>query len=148
MPGNEALQLSLAVAPHCASPMPGPQLRQKSRGQLQNVAAPLDSSGLTHERTKAARVRVGSTLTLIQAIAYSRCMNLTTVLFGVAMVAFGLVTVVLRQVKPSAFRKLGPMRERFGHAAGTLIHVIAYSLVPIGAGIWFVMRGFEGQAIF
>ena len=75
-------------------------------------------------------------------------MNVTTVLVGAAMVAFGLVTLVLRQVKPAAFRKLGPMRERFGRRAGTLIHVIFYSLLPIGAGISFVMKGLAGQAIF
>ncbi len=75
-------------------------------------------------------------------------MNLTTVLFGAAMVAYGLTTVVLRQLKPATFNKLGPMQERFGHAAGTLIHVVAYSLGPIVAGIWFVTRGLAGHAVF
>ena len=87
-------------------------------------------------------------MTRIHATAYNASMSLTTVLVGAAMVAFGLATVVLRQIKRAAFRKLGPMRERFGHAPGTLIHVIAYSLLPIAAGIWFVIRGLAGQAVF
>lgn len=75
-------------------------------------------------------------------------MNVTTVVAGAAMIAYGLMTLVVRQVKPGAFRKLGPMRERFGDRAGTLIHVIGYSLVPIGAGVLFVMKGLAGEALF
>jgi hypothetical protein len=74
--------------------------------------------------------------------------NLVTVLVGVAMVVFGLATLVLRQVKPESFRKLGPRRERFGHGLGTAIHVVFYSLVPIGAGIFFILRGLAGQSFF
>jgi hypothetical protein len=75
-------------------------------------------------------------------------MNVTTVLAGASMVAFGFATLVLRQLKPVAFRKLGPMRERFGDRAGTLIHVVAYSLLPIAAGVSFIMMGLSGQAFF
>jgi hypothetical protein len=75
-------------------------------------------------------------------------MNVTTLLVGLAVVAFGLTTLVLRQVKPAAFRKLGPMRERFGHRAGSLIHIVAYSLLPIAAGTVLVMKGLAGQALF
>jgi hypothetical protein len=75
-------------------------------------------------------------------------MNLAGVLIGVAMVAFGLATLVLRQVKPAAFRKLQPMRERFGYVLGTIIHVVFYSLVPIGAGIVFIIRGIAGESFY
>jgi len=75
-------------------------------------------------------------------------MNLLTVLIGVAMIVFGVVTLVLREVKPAAFAKLEPMRQRFGHVPGTTIHVIGYSLVPIGAGAVFIMRGLAGQSFF
>jgi hypothetical protein len=75
-------------------------------------------------------------------------MNVTTVLAGAAMVAYGLTTLVVRQVKPGAFRKLGPMRERYGERAGTLIHVVGYSLFPIGAGVFFVIKGLAGEAFF
>jgi hypothetical protein len=43
---------------------------------------------------------------------------------------------------------LGLMRERFGHKAGTFIHVVAYSLCPLVAGIIFIMKGLSGQAFF
>lgn len=62
------------------------------------------------------------------------------------MIAFGVATLILRQVKPAAFHKLEPMRQRFGNIPGTTIHVIAYSLVPIGAGIVFIIRGLAGQS--
>lgn len=84
----------------------------------------------------------------MHATAYCSHVNVATVLIGVAMVAFGLATLVVRQVKPAAFRKLGPMRERFGYGLGTTIHVVFYSLVPIGAGIVFIIRGVAGQSVF
>lgn len=73
-------------------------------------------------------------------------MNLLTVLIGVAMMTYGLITLVLRQIRPAAFHKLEAMRQRFGNVPGTAIHVIAYSLVPIGAGIVFIIRGLAGHS--
>jgi len=75
-------------------------------------------------------------------------MNVATVVFGAAMVAFGLATLAIGQLKPTAFRKLGEMRERFGHALGTAIHIFAYSLIPIGGGVNFIIQGLAGQPVF
>ncbi|HVJ18036.1 MAG TPA: hypothetical protein VM686_21600 [Polyangiaceae bacterium] len=74
-------------------------------------------------------------------------MNVVTVTVGVACVAYGIVTIVLRAKKPELFRKLGPMREKLGATAGTALHFIGYSLLPIGAGILFILRGLQGYSL-
>ena len=39
------------------------------------------------------------------------------------------------------FRKLAPMRERFGMATGTTLHVAAYVVLPLVAGAVLLWRG-------
>jgi hypothetical protein len=75
-------------------------------------------------------------------------MNVFTVAVGVLCLAYGVVTLFLRAKKPELFRKLGPMKERLGATAGTALHVVGYSLVPIGAGILFIVRGVQGHSLF
>ncbi len=62
-------------------------------------------------------------------------MNLNLVIGALAL-AYGLFTLVARFVAPGSgmFRKLGPMKERFGPAAGTAIHWAAYTVAPIVFG--------------
>ena len=57
-------------------------------------------------------------------------------IFGTILFAFGLLSLVLRFVSPESrmFSKLGPMRERFGHKAGTAIHWGAYTVLPLVIG--------------
>ncbi len=75
-------------------------------------------------------------------------MNVMTVVIGVAALLFGATTLFLRAKDPSKFRKLQPMQERFGKTAGTVVHTVAYSLVPMGAGITFLVAGLNGVALF
>jgi len=75
-------------------------------------------------------------------------MNVTTVGVGVAMIVFGLLTTVLRVVRPSLFSKLGPMKERWGERAGFWLHVFGYSVVPIVTGAVITMQGWSGAALF
>ena len=75
-------------------------------------------------------------------------MNLMTLAIGVAAILFGVYTLVLRAKDPTKFRKLQPMQKAFGKTAGTLVHTIGYSLVPIGAGAAFVLAGLNGVALF
>ena len=60
----------------------------------------------------------------------------TNLVFGALALLFGAGTLVLRFVAPdsSLFSKLGPMKERFGDRAGTAIHVLAYSVMPLLVG--------------
>ena len=60
----------------------------------------------------------------------------SNLIFGVFALTFGVVTLVARFVAPNSklFGKLGPMKERFGDKAGTAIHVMAYTVMPIVFG--------------
>ena len=75
-------------------------------------------------------------------------MNITTVSVGIAMVAFGFSTTALRIWRPSAFSKLGPMKQRWGERAGLWLHVFGYSVVPIVSGIVIAIGGFVGVRLF
>jgi len=74
-------------------------------------------------------------------------MDVVSVALGVAAIAFGCYTIYVRARNPSRFGKLAAMQERFGDKPGTLIHVFAYSLVPIGFGIVSLALGFRGRSI-
>lgn len=75
-------------------------------------------------------------------------MNITTVGIGAAMVAYGILTAVLRVLRPSVFSKLGPMKQRLGDRPGFWLHVFGYSIVPIVSGIVIAARGWAGAALF
>lgn len=62
---------------------------------------------------------------------------------GYICLAFGLTTLVLRQVRPELFGKLEAMKERFGDRAGYMMHLVSYSLLPIAYGasiLWMSYR--------
>ena len=75
-------------------------------------------------------------------------MNITTVLIGVVAVLFGLYTTFLRLKRPEKLGKLQAMKERFGANVGNLIHIVAYTVVPLVAGAVFVYFGVLGVALF
>lgn len=75
-------------------------------------------------------------------------MDPVTVGIGAVAIAYGIFSGSMRFVKPSIFRKLGPMQERFGTAAGNLIHFIAYVIVPLGFGITTLIAGLNGVSFF
>ena len=58
-------------------------------------------------------------------------MELNT-LIGFLSVAFGLYTLVARQLVPHKFAKLGPMK--FGDAGGFIVHFLGYTLMPLIIG--------------
>ncbi len=75
-------------------------------------------------------------------------MHLPTVLIGTAATLYGTYTAWARATRPQQFAKLEAMKKSWGPTAGTAIHVIAYTVVPIGAGIAFVVTGLQGRSIF
>jgi UPF0716 family protein affecting phage T7 exclusion len=74
-------------------------------------------------------------------------MNYTTLAIGLLALFFGICTLFLRVKHPGAFRKLNAMKARYGEKAGTAIHTISYTVIPIIAGIIFIIIGFMGEAI-
>jgi hypothetical protein len=66
---------------------------------------------------------------------------------GVLLVGFGIYTTYSRVKAPQKLGKLQAMKDKFGGSVGTLIHTIAYSLIPIIAGGVFIWSGFRGISI-
>ena len=66
-----------------------------------------------------------------------------SIIIGALAILFGLFTGVARIVAPNSaiFSKLEPMKERFGKVGGTVIHVLAYTIAPIGFGVLQVLAG-------
>ena len=71
-------------------------------------------------------------------------MNPITFLLGIGMVGFGIYTAWARRARPEQFSKLAAMKKTWGDKTGELVHIIGYTVVPIVAGIIFVLRGLAG----
>jgi hypothetical protein len=63
------------------------------------------------------------------------------IVFGIFAIGFALLTLVLRFTDPGKLGKLEAMQERWGETVGTAIHWIAYTIVPLVAGLVFLMKG-------
>jgi hypothetical protein len=75
-------------------------------------------------------------------------MNPLTVGVGAAAIAYGLFTLVARVKRPEMFRKLEPMKQRWGPRAGLAIHVVGYTIIPIVFGVITVVSGLAGKSLF
>jgi hypothetical protein len=75
-------------------------------------------------------------------------MNSPTIIIGVVVALFGCSTIVLRHTHTQWFKKLGPMKEKFGQTGGYIIHFIGYSLVPIVLGGAMIYSGMQGVSFF
>jgi len=71
-----------------------------------------------------------------------------TVGIGVLAIGYGLFSCVMRFVKPSMFKKLEPMKEKYGAGAGNTIHFVFYVLIPLGCGFAIVIAGLNGVSFF
>ncbi len=59
---------------------------------------------------------------------------------GAAAIAYGAFTFWARAKKPQSMRKLEPMKKMWGARAGYTMHVVGYSVLPIGVGISFLLK--------
>ncbi len=75
-------------------------------------------------------------------------MNWITIAIGVFALGFGIYSTFVRFTSPQKFGKLEAMKQKFGATAGTVIHTVAYSVVPIITGIVFIIAGIRGVAFF
>jgi hypothetical protein len=75
-------------------------------------------------------------------------MDPLTVGVGVAAIAYGIFTLVARAKKPEMFKKLEPMKQRWGPSAGLAIHIVGYTVVPIVFGVISVLSGLAGKSLF
>lgn len=74
-------------------------------------------------------------------------MNLTTIAFGCVPLLFALYTLVARVRQPQLFAKLAPMQQRFGKRLGMVLHIAAYSLVPLAFGLTVIHGGVQGLSL-
>jgi hypothetical protein len=70
------------------------------------------------------------------------------VTLGVFAVGFGVLTLVIRFTNPGVFGKLTAMKQQWGDATGTTIHVFAYTFVPILVGAALIAAGAMGVSFF
>lgn len=68
-------------------------------------------------------------------------MELNTII-GFFAVAFGLYTLIARQIVPHQFAKLGPMKEKFGDRGGLAVHFLGYTLMPLIIGGVLLYKAF------
>jgi hypothetical protein len=74
-------------------------------------------------------------------------MNIITLVLGIFCFGYGIFSIILRIKSPEKFGKLEAMKKKFGDKNGMLIHIILYSILPILAGIAFIVCGMLGISI-
>ena len=74
-------------------------------------------------------------------------MNIMAIVLGVLCIVYGIFTAVMRERSPERFGKLETMKKKFGDKKGKVIHIVSYTVVPIVAGIVFVVCGFFGVSL-
>jgi hypothetical protein len=75
-------------------------------------------------------------------------MNTITMIAGAVAFAFGLYTTILRRTNPGKLSRLQSMKDLFGEKNGDIIHLVAYSIVPLFAGTVFLFAGSKGISLF
>ena len=76
---------------------------------------------------------------------YNYTNTMTDLVLGIICVLYGVFTVIARIIKPEMFSKLNRMKEAYGEKAGYAIHLVSYSLIPIGTGAYLLYRYFISQ---
>ena len=74
--------------------------------------------------------------------------NYVSVGVGAAALGWGIFSVYLRIKDPYRLGKLAAMQKALGGAAGTALHFISYTLLPLAVGIVFIALGLQGKSIF
>lgn len=68
-----------------------------------------------------------------------------SILFGVLALVYGIYNLINRQKKPETFKKLIAMKKIFGDNAGSIIHFVAYGILPIVLSVMMFMKAFGIQ---
>jgi uncharacterized membrane protein len=75
-------------------------------------------------------------------------MDYVTILIGSMCICYGIFSAIMRVKKPELFKKLEPMKKRWGEKAGIRLHFFGYVLIPIIFGISIVISGYFGKNLF
>lgn len=60
-------------------------------------------------------------------------------LLGVLALGFGLYTMYVRATSPNKLGKLDAMKKQWGEQAGTIVHVVGYTVLPIIVGLVLIV---------
>jgi len=65
-------------------------------------------------------------------------------ILGIIAAGYGIFTIVIRIMKKEDkfFVKYEAMKRQYGNAAGTIIHILGYTVVPLAVGIYFIIKYF------
>jgi len=74
-------------------------------------------------------------------------MDLVTISTGAAISLYGVYTLVMRSKAPEKFGKLAAMKAKYGDSTGTAAHILAYTVLPIVAGIILSFAGLNGLSL-
>jgi hypothetical protein len=69
----------------------------------------------------------------------------TNLLLGVAAIGYGAYTAYARVATPEKLGKLDAMKRQWGERAGTVAHVVAYTVVPAIVGMVLIAKGLIGR---
>ena len=75
-------------------------------------------------------------------------MNTTTIVIGTAVFLFGVYTSAMRYLRPQKLGKLAALQQLFGEKTGNLIHLLSYAMLPLAAGVIFLLAGLRGISLF
>lgn len=64
-------------------------------------------------------------------------------LLGAAAILYGFYTAFARARTPEKFAKLDAMKKQWGERAGTAVHIVAYTVVPIVVGVVLVLTALK-----
>ncbi len=74
-------------------------------------------------------------------------MQYTTLALGTAIIFFGCYTALMSIKSPDDLIRLKYMKAKLGIKAGTIIHFVAYVIVPLIFGYFIVRAGIDGLTI-
>jgi hypothetical protein len=74
--------------------------------------------------------------------------NLLLVALGFAVAGFGAWTYTVRFSNPLVYGRLEAMQETLGQTTGTMLHLVAFTLLPIAMGLMCINAGIRGSSLF
>ncbi len=69
---------------------------------------------------------------------------------AISLLPIGYAVYVLasrKQGKDENFRKLGPMKEKYGERHGSMLHYLGYCVAPLAFGLIILYAGIKGLNI-
>jgi hypothetical protein len=75
-------------------------------------------------------------------------MDYVTIIIGIICIGYGIFSALMRVKKPELFKKLEPMKKRWGEKNGNMLHFFGYVIVPIIFGTILLISGYFGKNIF